>query len=76
MDLKEYILPTDSIIGGWYIPSNICDEFIKLFKDNEEHHAPGVLGPPLRIDPTEKKSTEVAIHPQYDHPSFQNIKNI
>ena len=25
------------MIGGWYIPSNLCDELIKLFKDNEDN---------------------------------------
>jgi len=33
MDLKEYILPKNSMIGGWYIPPMICDDIITLFKD-------------------------------------------
>ena len=33
MDLKEYILPKNSMIGGWYIPPNLCDELIQIFKD-------------------------------------------
>ena len=70
MDLKEYILPKNSMMGGWYIPPLICDDLIKLFKDNKENQTPGVVGPPLRVDPTEKISTEVPIHPSYDHPSF------
>ena len=76
MDLKEYVLPQNTCIGGWYIPSNICDELIQIFKDNEEHHAPGVVGPPLRIDPDEKKSTELAIHPECGYPAFKNIENL
>ena len=55
MDLKEYILPTNSMIGGWYIPPAICDDLIALFKKSEEYQAPGVVGPPLRIDPDENK---------------------
>ena len=55
MDLKEYILPRNSMIGGWYIPPSLCDELIQIFKDNEERQAPGVLGPPLRIAPDAKK---------------------
>ena len=70
MDLKEYILPKSSMIGGWYIPVAICDDFIKLFKDNKDHHLPGVIGSLLRVDPDEKASTEFPIHPTYDHPTF------
>ena len=33
MNLKEYVLPKSSIIGGWYIPPAVCDDLIKLFKD-------------------------------------------
>ena len=76
MDLKEYILPKNSMVGGWYIPSVLCDDIITLFKDNKEHQAAGVVGPPLRVDPTEKISTVVPIHPSYDHPTFIIYKNI
>ena len=92
MDLKEYNLPVNSMIGGWYIPSKICDELVHIFETNsdkhvkgvvgphparvnEDNHTPGVVGPPVRIDPSEKKSTELAIHPHYDHPSFQEYRN-
>ena len=76
MDLKEYILPKNSMIGGWYIPPAVCDDLIKLFKDNKESQTPGVVGPPLRVDPTEKVSTEVPIHPSYNHPSFIIYKSL
>ena len=76
MDLKEYVLPKSSIIGGWYIPPAVCDDLIKLFKDNKDHQTPGVVGPPLRVDPNEKVSTEVPIHPSYDHPTFILYKSL
>ena len=76
MDLKEYILPESTCIGGWYIPSNLCDELIQIFKDNPKNHAPGVVGPPLRVDPDWKVSTEVPIHPNYNHPSFIIYKSL
>ena len=41
MDLKEYILPKNSMMGGWYLPPMICDDIIALFKDNKDkqgHH--------------------------------------
>ena len=70
MDLKEYILPTNSMIGGWYIPPHLCDELIQIFKDNPKNQTPGVVGPPLKVDPVQKESTEVPIHPSYGHPTF------
>ena len=75
MDLKEYILPKNSMIGGWYIPAPLCDDLITLFKESEEYQQPGVVGPPPRIDPDEKRSTEVPIHPSYNHPTMVIYKN-
>jgi len=48
MDLKEYILPVSSMIGGWYIPPAVCDDLVTLFKESEEYQQPGVVGP-LRV---------------------------
>ena len=76
MNLKEYVLPKSSMIGGWYIPPAVCDDLIKVFKDNKDHQRPGVVGPPLREDPEEKVSTEVPIHPTYDHPTFIVYKSL
>ena len=70
MDLKEYILPVSSVIGGWYIPSAVCDDLVNLFKDNKDKQAPGVVGPPPHVDTDEKISTEVPIHPSYDNPTM------
>ena len=76
MDLKEYILPKNSMIGGWYIPSVICDDLVTLFNENKDKHAAGVVGPPLRVDPSEIVSTEIPIHPAYDHPTFIIYKKL
>jgi len=75
MDLKEYILPVSSMIGGWYIPPILCDDLVTLFKESEEYQQPGVVGPPPRIDPDEKRSTEVPIHPSYNHLTMVVYKN-
>ena len=71
MDLKEYVLPQNTCIGGWYIPPYLCDELIKTFKNHPKNQSPGVVGPPpLKIDPKQKESTEVAIDPKYNGVSF------
>jgi len=31
--MKEYKLPYDSFIGGWFIDKDICDNIVKYFKD-------------------------------------------
>ena len=76
MDLKEYILPTSSMIGGWYIPPPVCDDLITLFKENKKCQQPGVVGAPLRVDPHTKVSTDVKIHPSYNHPTFIIYRNL
>ena len=76
MDLKEYILPVSSMIGGWYIPPVLCDDLITLFKDKKEYQAPGVVGPPPHVDASEKISTEVPIHPSYNNPTIMLYKNM
>ena len=64
------------MIGGWYIPALICDDLITLFKKNEEYQQPGVVGPPLRVDADEKRSTEVPIHPSYANPTMIIYKTL
>ena len=76
MDLKEYILPQNDMIGGWYIPPKLCDDIITLFKENKDKQIPGIVGPPARVDPAEKISTEVPIHPSYDNPTFIIYTNL
>jgi hypothetical protein len=71
VDLKEYILPKNTCMGGWYIPPHLCDDLIQIFKDNPQHQSPGALGPPpLKINPKKKESTDVTIAPKYRDPSF------
>ena len=64
------------MIGGWYIPPPVCDDLVTLFNENKDKHAAGVVGPPPRVDLAEKISTEVPIHPSYDHPTFIIYKNL
>ena len=71
MDLKEYNLPVNSMIGGWYIPSKICDELVHIFETNSDKHVKGVVGPhPARVNEDIKTSTELVIDPSYQHKTF------
>ena len=54
------------MIGGWYIPPMICDDIITLFKDNKDKQTRWSSWSTFtRVDPDEKVSTEVPIHPQF-----------
>ena len=75
MDLKEYVLPQSTCIGGWYISHKICDDLIEVFGSNKNNQSAGVVGPPpLKINRAQKASTEIALHPDFDHPSFQEYR--
>ena len=41
---KEYKLPFDSFIGGWFIPKKTCDGLVRYFNKNEEMRKPGRIG--------------------------------
>ena len=34
--MKEYKLPLDSFIGGWFIDKTVCDDLVKYFKDTRK----------------------------------------
>jgi len=57
--LKEYKLPYDSLIGGWFIPEKICDDILKFFKKNKQLHFKGHTGKGVNEDI--KKSTDISI---------------
>ena len=44
MNYKKEDLPFNSFIGGWYMPTDVCDDLIALYERNPEHHHPGKLG--------------------------------
>ena len=72
MDLKEYVLPRSTFIGGWYIPSQICDELISFFKNHKANHAPGTISDPPRVDLNYKDSIDIFVDPKYNNPSIQS----
>lgn len=59
--MKEHDFKFDSLIAGWYIPDEICDDLIKLYKENKSEWVEGqsVRGVNHEI----KKSTEFVIYP-------------
>ena len=62
--MKEYKLPYDSFIGGWFIDKDICDNIVKYFKDtpNKFKTEGNVYSKKGRtIDKKVKDSTDISI---------------
>ena len=77
---KEYKLPFNSFIGGWYIPENVCDELIEAYKNNESNWINGKVGLDAKEDDKIKKSTEFVIFPEdfdtYLYNYFNSLRNV
>ena len=57
----EYDLPFESFIGGWTIPSDICDGVVDFYNTTTElEKLPGVTAG-NRIDPAVKDSTDLCV---------------
>tara|TARA_R100000900_G_scaffold131498_1_gene107731 strand:+ start:102 stop:677 length:576 start_codon:yes stop_codon:yes gene_type:complete len=61
---KEYKLPFDSFIGGWFIPKKTCDDIVKYFDENEEMRTQGKFGTnnEFYVDKKTKDSTDISIN--------------
>ena len=72
--MKEYIIPHNSFIGGWYIPPVICDELINLFNENKQAQRPGVVGFTSKITKEVKDSIDISLDPNWEEPRFMKYK--
>ena len=59
-NLKEYKLPLESFIQGWYIDESICDDIINLFNDRKEYWVEGIVAD--RVQPDRKQSTDLYVN--------------
>ena len=41
--LKQYKLPKESFIGGWFIPKKICDNLVSYYNEYNSHARPGTV---------------------------------
>lgn len=75
--MKEYKLPYNSFIGGWFIDKDVCDNIIKYFKDTpykfkNEGNVYGKEG--KTIDKTVKDSLDLIICPKQYSPLLNNYR--
>ena len=74
--MKEHNFPYESFIGGWYIPTEVCDNLLDFYEKNKEIAYQGKLGnnnSDLTLD-TEKKDCQeiripnnISFFPFYDY---------
>jgi len=70
-NLKEYIFPYESFIGGWYIPEKLCDDIINYFVDNKHKTNLGKVEEDggCRVNFDKKKSIDLTINVNnFDYP--------
>jgi len=60
--MKEYDLGFDSFIGGWYIPTEVCDNLIDLYNSEQDSWEDGQCGRG-GVTPHWKKCKELFISP-------------
>jgi len=61
MNFKEYELPKESFIGGWFIPLNVCDKLINYYNKFEKNVIVGTTRNNL-IDKKTKDSKDLIIY--------------
>ena len=70
--MKEFELPFESFIGGWFIPENLCDKIIDHHKNSKEKFKGTVRKDNLLVEEKSvKQSTDVYVHPfNNENPDF------
>ena len=76
--MKEYKLPFDSFIGGWFIDKPTCNNIIKYFKNTPDKfknkgHVFNYGG--RRISKKVKDSLDLPISPKQLSPPFKNYRD-
>jgi hypothetical protein len=83
-NLKEYVLPYESFMGGWFIPEKLCDDIITYFNDNKNNKTPGLVGTKREVNLNKKDSIDMCVskndfnYPfnEYQKYLFQSVKNL
>ena len=67
---KKYNFPKETFIGGWFIPTNICDNLISYFNNNKHRTNRGKTN----IDNVKKVDLDIKdsfdLHCKFDHNSI------
>ena len=79
--MKEYNLEINSLIGGWFIPDNLCDDIVKFFNNNKKLQNKGNVGIlknenifTKEINSDVKESTDLQIRSNYCDVPFADYR--
>jgi hypothetical protein len=75
-ELKEKKFPTNSFIGGWYIPKEVCKELIDYFEYNKKYSYDGKVGNPNAVDGQVDKSIKDSSDLILGAQNFDNIVGV
>ena len=70
--MKEFELPYESFIGGWFIDESICDGLIDYYHNTKENDkCAGLIGPEGWVNPESKDSIELGLQNTTSNESFK-----
>jgi len=76
-NFEEHLTPENSLIGGWYIDENICDEIVNYYNKNDHLHQLGNFGKNENlnfVDKDVKESLDLVIPQNYFGHPFHNYR--
>ena len=74
--MKALQLPSDSLIGGWFMPPKIIDDILDVWNNSDDLKQPGsVFTDGIdNINKKVKNSVEIQIHPHEDKEPWQTYE--
>lgn len=76
IQFPEYELPFDSFIGGWFIPTDVCDGLVEMFHSTTESDKhPGMVGKGV-IDKFTKDSIDLVVHENSSNTTFHSYRTL
>jgi len=75
---KEYKLPKESFISGWFIPEKICDDLIFYYKKFKKNAIPGKFNKPNYAIETKnyKESLDLFVKPNNCEPEILSYRKV
>ena len=76
IQFPEYVLLFTSFIGGWFIPTDVCDGLVEMFHstiESEKH--PGMVGKGV-IDKHAKDSIDLVVHENSSNTTFHSYRTL
>ena len=76
IQFPEFELPFNSFIGGWFIPTDVCDGLVEMFHSTTESDKhPGMVGKGV-IDKHTKDSMDLVVHENSSNTMFHSYRNL